>query len=226
MAEVSPGKPVFKARLLGWLLSAFMRFIFVTSRKRYTNLEALWYQFEIGEPFILVSWHNRNILASFGYLAHKRPDRTFAPLASASRDGTLAAMAMHYLGVDCIRGSSSKGGSKALRKMLRTVKIGNDLGITPDGPRGPKYVVQPGVISTARMTGIPIIPMAYQARRKKILGSWDAMIVPYPFNKLEYAYGDPIRVPKSASEADQEALRAQVESELMRLVDQVDAAVR
>ncbi|MGQ0697940.1 MAG: lysophospholipid acyltransferase family protein [Panacagrimonas sp.] len=221
--EESNSKFPLKARVLGFILSLVMRLIFFTSRKTFTNAAVMERHLDQDRPFILVSWHNRNIMACFGYLAHQRPNRRFIPLASASRDGSLAAAAMHSLGVECIRGSSSQGGSKALRQMLRAVKAGNDLGITPDGPRGPKYKVQPGVVTTARMTGIPLIPMAYQARRKKILQSWDAMIVPYPFNELHYAYGEPIHVAKDADEAEMERCRVRVEQEMMRLVALVDS---
>lgn len=222
MTETAPSFPL-KARVLGFLLALVMRVIFHTSRKTYTNLRVLDRHLDAGKPFILVSWHNRNILACFGYLAHQRANRRFIPLASASRDGSLAAAAMQSLGVECIRGSSSRGGSKALRQMLRAVKAGNDLGITPDGPRGPRYKVQIGVITTARMTGVPIIPMAYQAREKKILDSWDAMIVPYPFNHLHYAYGEPLLVPREADDDEMERLRVQLEDEMMRVVAVVDA---
>lgn len=212
----------FKAKLAGLVMSWLMRFTFFTSRKRYTNLEVLQTHFDSGTPFILVSWHNRNILAPFGYLAHRRKNRSFVPLASASKDGSIAAAAMHFLGVECIRGSSSRGGSAALRQMLRAAKAGQDLGITPDGPRGPKYRLQAGVITTARMTGLPIVAMSYQARRKKILKSWDAMIVPYPFNRLHYAYGEPIRVPRDADAAEMERCRVAAEQELMRMVALVE----
>ena len=227
MAELQDDTPryPFKAALGGFMLALLMRLIFLSSRKRYTNAEVLQQRFDSGQPFILVSWHNRNILAPFGYLAHRRPGRRFMPLASASRDGTLAAAAMHYLGVTCIRGSSSRGGSKALRQMLRAAKDGNDLGITPDGPRGPIYEVQPGVIASARMTGLPIIPMAYQARRKTLLRSWDRMIVPWPFNRLHYVYGDPITVPREATEAELEGYRQAVQTALMDAVARADAGV-
>ncbi len=213
----------FRTRVLATLLAALIRFIYLTSRKRFTNVDVLLAQLDSGKPCILVSWHNRNILGAYGYLAHRRPGRAFRPLASASRDGSLAAACMEKLGVQCIRGSSSRGGSQALRQMLRAVKNGDDVGITPDGPRGPKYRVQAGVIAAARMTGAPIIAMTYQARRKKILASWDAMIVPFPFNHLHFAYGEPICVPRDASAAQLEELRLRVEGEMMRIVDLVDA---
>lgn len=215
-----------KTRVAAWLLAALMRLLFRSGRRHYLGLEHLQRQFEHGEPFILVAWHNRNILAPFAYLAHRPAGRVFRPLASASRDGTLAATAMHYLGAECIRGSSSRGGSAALREMLRAAKQGCDLGITPDGPRGPVHVVQPGVVAAARMTGLPIIPMSYQARRRKTLRSWDRMIVPAPFTRLVFAYGAPIRVARDADEAGLEAARLAVEQALLTLDAEVMEAVR
>jgi lysophospholipid acyltransferase (LPLAT)-like uncharacterized protein len=215
----------FKTRVAAWLLAGLMRLLFRSGRKHYLGLSVLRRQFEQGEPFILVAWHNRNILAPFAYLAHRPAGRVFRPLASASRDGTLAATAMHYLGAECIRGSSSRGGSAALREMLRAAKQGCDLGITPDGPRGPVHIVQPGVVAAARMTGLPIIPMSYQARRRKTLRSWDRMIVPAPFTRLVFAYGEPIRVARDAEEPALEAARQAVEAALLALDQQVLEAV-
>jgi lysophospholipid acyltransferase (LPLAT)-like uncharacterized protein len=227
LPEMPADPPIpLKTRIAAWLLAALMRGLFRSGRRRYLGLAHLQQQFERGEPFILVAWHNRNILAPFAYLAHRPAGRVFRPLASASRDGTLAATAMHYLGAECIRGSSSRGGSAALREMLRAAKQGCDLGITPDGPRGPVHVVQPGVVAAARMTGLPIIPMSYQARRRKTLNSWDRMIVPAPFTRLVFAYGAPIRVTREAGETELEAARLAVEQALLALDEAVLDAVR
>lgn len=224
--EMPADSPIpLKTRVAAWLLAALMRLLFITGRKRYIGLEHLLRQFDQGEPFILVAWHNRNILAPFAYFGHRPQGRLFRPLASASRDGTLAATAMGYLGAECIRGSSSRGGSAALREMLRAARQGCDLGITPDGPRGPVYVVQPGVVAAARMTGLPIIPMSYQARRRKTLRSWDRMIVPAPFTRLVFAYGEPIRVARDVDDAGLEQARQAVEEALLALDQAVLEAV-
>ena len=218
MAEPKSDFPL-KTRIAGFLLSLILRFIFYTSRKEYVNLPAVKKLLDEDQPFILVAWHNRNILSSFSYLAHKKKGREWVPLASASKDGSIATAAMKHLGVTCIRGSSSRGGTAALRAMLRHVKQGDDLGITPDGPRGPKYKVQAGVVTTAKMTGCPVLAVSYQAKRKKILKSWDSMIVPYPFNRLRYVYGEPISVPRKASEEELEAFRVRIEEEMMRVCE-------
>lgn len=212
-----------KARVLGWCLAALTRFLYVSSRKRFHNKALLDEHFASGQRFIMVAWHNRNIVGPMGYVAHAPKGRVFRPLASASRDGTLAAMTMQYLGVDCIRGSSSRGGTQALREMLRAAKAGADLGITPDGPRGPIYEVQPGVVAAARLTGLPIIAMSYHAHAHKRLKSWDRMIVPRPFTTLAYGWDGPFTVPKGASDDAMEAVRLQVQQALLQLNDNVAA---
>lgn len=208
-----------KHNILGFITAWFLRFLYYTSRKTFIHPENLTGFWDENQSVIVVSWHNRNILGSFGYLAHKRKDRNFYPMASASKDGSIAAAGMKWLGVECIRGSSSRGGTQALRAMIRKARSGGDLGITPDGPRGPVYKIQEGVITTAKLTGLPIVPMTYQAKRKKILSSWDKMIVPFPFNHLRFVYGKPITVPKKATEEELEQYRLQLEREMMRIVE-------
>lgn len=211
-------KTPLKARVFGLLLSLLTRFIFKSSRKVYVGAEHIQKLMDDQQNFILVSWHNRNILAVFGYLSQAKEGRRFAPLASASKDGTIATICMEHLGVECIRGSSSRGGTQALRAMIKRARAGDDLGITPDGPRGPKYELQKGVITTAKMTGLPLLPVAYFAKNKKILNSWDGMIVPRPFTKLQYVYGEPIHIPRKASEEELEEWRVKVEAALMDCV--------
>lgn len=213
-----------KLRALGFLISSILRVVFFTSRKTYLGLQHLQERMAQDKSFILVSWHNRNVLACFGYLAHRPKHRRFFPLSSASKDGSIAVATMRWLGVICIRGSSSRGGTHALRAMLKEARAGHDLGITPDGPRGPRYQVQAGVITTAKLTGAPIIPMAYQARRKKLLNSWDRMIIPYPFNHLVYVYGPPIHVPRDTPDEKLEDYRKQVEEAMMACVAESDRA--
>lgn len=207
----------FKMKALGFVIAQFLRFLFYSSKKTYIGKENVTQYFDKDQPIIVVSWHNRNILGAFGYLSLRPKGRQWFPMSSASKDGSIATSAMEWLGVTCIRGSSSKRGMQALREMLRTAKDGNDLGITPDGPRGPKYKIQEGVITTAKLTGCPLVPMAYQAKRKKLLNSWDAMIVPFPFNHLRYVYGEPMVIPRKATEEELETYRLKLEEEMMRI---------
>jgi len=91
---------------------------------------------------------------------------------------------------------------------------GHDLAITPDGPRGPRYVVQEGVISTAQLTGLPIVPVCYRLQWKICMNSWDGFQIPLPFTRCEITTGNALRVPREATDAEREALRRRLEDEL------------
>ena len=108
---------------------------------------------------------------------------------------------------------------------MRRIREGNDLVLTPDGPRGPRRRCQAGVVATARLSGKPIIPVAFSARPARRLDSWDRTLVPWPFGRGLYLYGEPLVVARDASKQEQERLRVALEVELNRLTDQADAEV-
>jgi lysophospholipid acyltransferase (LPLAT)-like uncharacterized protein len=103
--------------------------------------------------------------------------------------------------------------------MISWGERGHDLAITPDGPRGPRYVVQEGVVSTAQLTGLPIVPVAYHLHWKICVNSWDRFQVPLPFALCEITVGRILRVPREATDVERETLRAQLEVE-MRAITQ------
>ena len=115
-------------------------------------------------------------------------------------------------GVEQVRGSSSRRGPQALLELTSRAATGCDLAVTPDGPRGPRYVVQKGVISLAQVTGLPIIPVTCNAERKLCLKSWDRFQIPLPFSKCELILNTPIVVPREACEVRREELRMQLEN--------------
>lgn len=106
-----------------------------------------------------------------------------------------------------------------MRGVIRRARDGSNLAFTPDGPKGPPRVVKEGVIFAAQMTGLPIIPVAFGAANKKLLGSWDRMVVARPFSRAVYLYGDPILVPR---EADVEEMRLKLERALNELARRVE----
>ena len=115
------------------------------------------------EKIICAIWHNRLALSLIlyrRYVARRDRGRRLVAMVSASRDGGLLAGVLERFGVEPVRGSSSRRGPQALREMVSGGRRGHDLAITPDGPRGPCYIVQEGVISTAQLTGLPIVPVA------------------------------------------------------------------
>ena len=137
-----------------------------------------------------------------------------AAMVSASKDGGLLARILELFGVEPVRGSSSRRGPQALRELIAWGERGYDLAITPDGPRGPRYHVQEGVISTAQITGLIIVPVAYHLNWKYQIKSWDRFQVPLPFACCEITVGHPMRVPREATSTEREALRQQLENEL------------
>jgi len=159
-------------------------------------------------------WHNRLALSLImyrRYVVRFAPERRLAAMVSASRDGGLLARILEHFCVEPVRGSSSRRGPQALREMLSWAERGHDLAITPDGPRGPCYKVQEGVISTAQLTGLPIVPVSYHLNWKYRPRSWDRFQVPLPFARCTIRTGELLRVPRDAGEAEREALRQQLE---------------
>jgi lysophospholipid acyltransferase (LPLAT)-like uncharacterized protein len=134
-----------------------------------------------------------------------------AGMVSASRDGALLARILELFGVEPVRGSTSRRGPQALRELTTWGERGYDLAITPDGPRGPCYVVQDGVMALAQLTGLPIVPVSYHLNWKFRPKSWDRFQVPLPFARCEVTIGEAVRVPRAASETERERLRQELE---------------
>lgn len=138
---------------------------------------------------IYVFWHGRQFFLLWAY-RHKN----ISLLISQSKDGELIARVGEQLGYQTIRGSSSRGGKKALVQLIRKARQGFDLAITPDGPRGPAGNVEFGVLFVASKTGLPIIPLAFGAKRKFIFKSWDKFCLPLPWSKVTVVEGAPFYV--------------------------------
>ena len=120
-------------------------------------------------------------------------------LVSQSKDGEYISQVIHRLGMGTVRGSSSRGGVRALLQMAKLGRDGHSLAVTPDGPRGPRHVVQPGLLSIAARSGLPIVPLTSGARSAWRLGSWDRFEIPKPFTRLRVITGKPISIPSTAS---------------------------
>jgi lysophospholipid acyltransferase (LPLAT)-like uncharacterized protein len=168
-------------------------------------------------PAIFCFWHNRLASCIKAYESHRKPHtsgRGMAALVSASRDGAFLAGILERFGVQPVRGSSSRRGPQALLELTTWAERGYDLTITPDGPRGPCYIVQEGVISTAQLTGLPIVPVAYHLNWKIRSKSWDRFQIPLPFARCEVTIGRVMRVPREATDAERELLRQQLETEM------------
>lgn len=211
----SPFSQWLQFRLATFLAAHFLKLLTYTLRVRYEGREAVEALAEGDQRFILAFWHRRLMMMPLGYPFRRRnaagEPRGVAVLTSDSRDGERAADTWRWFGIKAVRGSASHTGAQALVKMIKVIREGWDLGITLDGPRGPRQEAKPGVLAIAHKTGAWIVPVCVGYTRAWQLGSWDAMLVPMPFSKVVVRYGGPFRI----ANADQEqALREPLERTL------------
>lgn len=167
---------------------------------------------------IMSFWHNRLLLFPYAYRYQMQLHRLVA-MVSRSHDGQLVAGFLERFGFRTLRGSSSQGGMAIFSQAVRMAREGYDIAISPDGPRGPRYQVQPGIIKLAQMTGLPILPVSYQVSIRKEIDSWDRFIVPGPFAKVAVEVSAAITVPRRAGKEQLELARIRLQDELIRLND-------
>jgi lysophospholipid acyltransferase (LPLAT)-like uncharacterized protein len=190
-----------------------IRTLAATLRKRHVHAEHI----ETPPQYIVVFWHAHLLL-----MLHSRFRRPIVVMSSQHRDAEYIVRVYERYGVECVRGSSTRGGTAALRGFIQKAKAGRNLVFTPDGPKGPARIVKEGVIAAARMTGLPLVPVAFAAKKKKVLRSWDRMVIPYPFSQALYLYGEPIVVPR---DGDAEEWRLKLEQTLNALADEAERMV-
>jgi lysophospholipid acyltransferase (LPLAT)-like uncharacterized protein len=177
-----------------WL---YIHIVAITSRIRFVGYATCKGLKEANKPFIYAFWHGRQFFLP--YLVRGENVRV---LISKSQDGEMIARAITLFGIEAIRGSSSRGGANALEQMFKALQSNMPVGITPDGPRGPACEVQMGVLQLAQKMGVPIIPLSFDARYKKKMGSWDSFLFPFPCNDIVLTFGNPVFVSKSDSLTD------------------------
>ncbi|MCK4378799.1 MAG: lysophospholipid acyltransferase family protein [Deltaproteobacteria bacterium] len=137
---------------------------------------------------IYVSWHDQLLLMVKSVSSHGAKI-----LISSSKDGEIIARTMRYFGHETVRGSSTRGGIAAMREMIALAKGSADLGITPDGPKGPRHQVKPGVVQLARLSGRSILPVAFACSRGRRFNSWDRFLLPFPFGRGAFVIGEPLK---------------------------------
>jgi lysophospholipid acyltransferase (LPLAT)-like uncharacterized protein len=200
---------------LCWLGACYIRLVYFSGRWQVEGGDSPAAFWQLQQPFILAFWHGRIMMMPYCW----RRDRTINMLISQHKDGQFIARTVRHFGIDTVSGSSSKGGSAALRAMLRALKSGQSVGITPDGPRGPRMRASDGVVQVARLAGVPVIPCGFSAKRRRLLGSWDRFTVALPFSAGVFIWGQPIHV---SADADLDAARHAIEAELTRVTQEAD----
>jgi lysophospholipid acyltransferase (LPLAT)-like uncharacterized protein len=138
-------------------------------------------------PYILSFWHARILMMPYAYRGWDG-----SMLISEHKDGAYIADAVQLMGIESSRGSTQKGGARALLEMIRLAKQGRALGITPDGPKGPREVVQPGTVQLAKKSGLPLRAVCYATKRHRRANSWDRFYLPLPFTRGVFVIGEPV----------------------------------
>lgn len=213
---VVPHAPTKLQRVFAWIVFCLVNVVAATLRYRF-DPQTRQIASELPHQVIFCVWHNRLALSLIAYrrLAKRAPPTNrLAAMVSASKDGGLLAAILELFGVQPVRGSTSRRGQQALLELTSWAERGYDLAITPDGPRGPRYIVQDGVMSLAQVTGLPVVPFSYDVDWKIRLKSWDRFLIPLPFSRCQMRLANPIYVPRDATEQQREQLRIQLEQTL------------
>jgi lysophospholipid acyltransferase (LPLAT)-like uncharacterized protein len=205
-------------RVVCLMIALYIRTIWWTNRWHKEGYELADSLHATGTPYIGAFWHGRLLMMPYGW-PRVMP---LAMLISPHGDGRVIADAVRHLGIDIIPGSSNRRASEALRALVRTLRRGSCVAITPDGPDGPAMSATAGVIQVARLSGAPIFPIAYATSRRRILASWDRFHLPLPFGRGIFLVEPPITVPADASEAQAEALRSHLEARLRAVTAEAD----
>lgn len=207
-------------------LGAFVvRLLALTLRIRVEDPDLLHAQVA-GDPCIFVFWHNRLLLIPIAwnrFLARYRSLQGMA-LSSTSRDGGLIAEFIARFGIGPVRGSATRRGSAALRELAALLKKGHDVGITPDGSRGPCYEIKPGLVLLAQLTGRSVLPISFEYSQAWRLKTWDRFVIPKPFSTVTFRVGQRIHVPRTATAEAFEAERLRCQEAMRALVRDADLA--
>jgi lysophospholipid acyltransferase (LPLAT)-like uncharacterized protein len=169
---------------------------------------------------IFAHWHGRLLPLSY----HHR-GRGLVPIISKSGDGEYIARIVEHWGYRPVRGSSSRGGTQALREMVKRARKGSMLVFTPDGPRGPRNEVKPGVLLAAQLSGLPIVPASSAATSAWWFEGWDRFMVPKPFARVVVGFAEPIYVARDADESEMQRTALQLKKSIDSLTAELDALV-
>jgi lysophospholipid acyltransferase (LPLAT)-like uncharacterized protein len=213
---VVPQPMPWHRRLTAVAITALMRICFATWRQRWRDAG----EFPISSgPVIFCVWHNHQIaaMATYQFVRAHWPVKGVAAMISASRDGSLVADVADRLGIKSIRGSSSRRGPQALLEATRMMERDYSIVMLPDGPRGPRHQIKKGIVDLAQLTGRPILPTSSYSSWKICTRGWDRMQIPLPFAACMSCYGEPIWVPREATEAEREQIRLKLEAAMLAI---------
>ena len=203
------GRFMNRESLIGWWAAFLIRALGCTLRFRLTNRSGICVGSE-QPPVIWALWHNRLLMVPL-IRQHYFHDRPGVALTSPSRDGAIIVKVMESFGMAHVRGSSSRRGATAMRELVAFMKKGSDVGITPDGPRGPRYKLGPGIVVLAQQTGAPMVPIQVDYTHFIQFNSWDRFRIPFPFSRVNITFGELCYVNPTPGNAEFEMERLRLE---------------
>ncbi|NIA29329.1 MAG: DUF374 domain-containing protein [Actinobacteria bacterium] len=208
----------YLAAKLAWLLILFLG---KTGRINIVNKIYFFRVRSSGKPFIIVTWHGRMLVPIY---IHR--NMGFIAMVSEHGDGEMIAQTILRLGYKTVRGSTTRGGSRVVRKMLKVLKNGNNCAILPDGPNGPRHEFKMGAILIAQRSQAWLLPCTFSASKPIQLHSWDRFTLWRPFSKLQAVYGEPMAIPRKINPHELEQYRVKMENRMNALVEEADATFR
>ena len=208
-----------KSALLGLVAGWTMKLMSATLRIEVRDLCGIGSREASVPPVIYVLWHSRFFVVPPAWNKICYGHRKTVALTSASKDGDMVARAMAVFGLGAVRGSSSRRAVAALVGLKRALQEGFDVCLTPDGPRGPRYKVQPGFIKLAESTGAPIIPIHVRFSSAWRLKTWDRFVIPKPFSRVQVTFAEAITLTRGMDADTFEAERLKIETLLVNGAD-------
>jgi lysophospholipid acyltransferase (LPLAT)-like uncharacterized protein len=209
--------------LLSLIGSIYVLTVYKTSKVNLKNRKKIENLLERNESFIYSFWHDQLLMCPLTWQSNSN----IKVLISKHRDGDIIAQLISNLGFEAIRGSThktnkikNKGGLLSARKMIKSLKNGISIGISPDGPKGPRHKVSEGILSISRLSKSVILPVGIGFKKKWVLNTWDKFIIPKPFNEITVVWGDPISA--ITNEKNNHQFKIKLESKMNNLTAQAN----
>lgn len=197
-------KLFFKTTVVPYILQLFVRFIYVTSKKIFHHPAKL-----NDDVYVVAFWHGELLMQPFNYQKLK-PLGKVSAMISEHRDGESITRTVEHLGIHSIRGSSTRGGAKALIGAIKELKGGDDIAITPDGPKGPRHSVADGIVAICQKTNAKILVFNCKPTKYWQFNSWDKFMVPKPFGTLEFFISEPVDIGGLKNDEAKELVRKEM----------------
>lgn len=200
----------FKTIVLPFILQILVRIIYVTNKKVFHHPKVL-----NDKVYIVTFWHGELLMQPFNYQKLK-PQGKVSAMISEHKDGEAITKTVEYLGIYSIRGSSTRGGTKALINAIKELKAGDDIAITPDGPRGPRHSIANGIVAISQKTNAKILAFNCKPTKYWQFNSWDKFIVPKPFGTIHFYVSDPFCVDSLELEDAKNLIKAKLQENAMK----------